>query len=147
MRYWAILLSKLLAAMLALSAIWWALHAVYTPPFHVVRFGYHPFLHDLTYTAMVFAFLLLAQAAIFLIVWDQRRRCRTCGRLLRMPISSGRYAQRLLFGQPKTQYICLYGHGTLTVPDVNLSGREPNDWQAHEDIWKELYALDSEDKK
>ncbi len=48
----------------------------------------------------------------------------------------------LLFGQPRTEYICLYGHGTLKVPDVRITTKSP-DWEHHgDDIWKELESLE-----
>jgi hypothetical protein len=53
-----------------------------------------------------------------------------------MPISTGRYAQMLLFGRPHTEYICTYGHGTLKVPDLHIGGHQPTNWEPHEDIWK-----------
>ena len=96
---------------------------------------------------MMLGYSLLCTGVMVLIILDQRYRCRTCGRRLRMPVTRGRYAQMLLFGRPTTEYICIYGHGTLRVPDLHISGHEPNDWEPHEDIWKELYALDEQEKK
>ena len=150
MRYWTILAAKFLAAAAVLYAVWIGMHALYVPPDHIKRFGYPPFPHDLKWTSMVFAFHLLCQGVLFLIIWDQRWRCRTCGRRLRMPVSHGSYGQMLLFGRPRTEYICSYGHGTLVQPELHLSGREPSDWKAHDDdIWKELYELEQSggDKK
>jgi hypothetical protein len=150
MRYWAILAGKFAGAGAVLYAIWMAMHAWYVPPEEITRWGHSPFPHDLTWTTMVFAFNLLVQGVIFLIIWDQRWRCRTCGRRLRMPVSHGSYGQMLLFGRPRTEYICTYGHGTLNVPELHVSGKEPSDWKANEeDMWKELYALDkgSQDEK
>jgi len=41
------------------------------------------------------------------------------------------------------EYICPFGHGTLTVAELQLTGRENPDWAAHDDdIWKELYSFD-----
>ena len=142
MRYWSILAAKLLVAGGALYAIWVAMHLRYTPPEHVARWNHSPFLHDLNYTGQLFLFNLLVQGVIFLIIWDQRYRCRTCGRRLRMPIMTGRYAQMLLYGKPKLEYICTYGHGTLKVPELHIGGKEPNSWEPHDDMWKELYSYD-----
>lgn len=117
--------------------------AWYTPPEHLARWGHSAFLHDLKWTAMMFAYNLLVNGVLFLIVWDQRWRCRTCGRRLRMPVSHGSYGQMLLFGRPRTEYICIYGHGTLNVPELHVTGREPTNWKANDDdIWKELYELE-----
>jgi hypothetical protein len=79
---------------------------------------------------------------VYLIVWDQRYRCRSCLRRLRMPVSAGSWPNMLLFGQPRTEYICLYGHGTLKVPEFRVMKKSP-DWESHDDdIWKELEALE-----
>jgi hypothetical protein len=148
MRYWGILLAKLVGAGAVLYAIWLGLWSWYTPSEVVRRFGHSPFATDLTWTTLMFFYNLLCQGVLFLIVWDQRYRCRTCGRRLRMPISTGRYAQMLLFGRPHTEYICVYGHGTLKVPDLHtVGGHEPTNWQPHDDIWKELYSLHDAEKK
>lgn len=143
MRYWTILGAKLLGATGLLYAVWLGMHAIYEPPAHILRWGHAPFLHDLKWTSMVFLFFLLCQGVFFLVIWDQRHRCRTCGRRLRMPVGHGSYGQMLLFGRPRTEYICSWGHGTLVEPELHLSGREPSDWKAHDDdIWKELYELE-----
>jgi hypothetical protein len=124
------------------------MHLLYTPPPHIVRFNHSPFLHDLNWTGMVLLFFLLSVGVLFLVVQDQRYRCRTCGRRLRMPVLTGRYAQMLLYGQPKLEYICTYGHGTLKVPELHIGGNQPSDWQAHgDDIWKELYSYDEPGKE
>jgi hypothetical protein len=147
MRYWAILGAKLVGATLLLYAVWVGLSALYTPPEYLARWNHSPFMHDLGWTGMMLLFNLLVQGVLFVIIWDQRYRCRTCGRRLRMPVQTGRYAQMLLYGRPKLEYICTYGHGTLKVPELHFSGKEPIDWEEHEDIWKELYSFDSQEKK
>jgi hypothetical protein len=48
----------------------------------------------------------------------------------------------LLYGKPRLEYICTYGHGTLKVPELHITGTEPSAWEPHEDIWKELYSFD-----
>jgi hypothetical protein len=56
-----------------------------------------------------------------------------------MPIQTGSW-KNILFGPPKTEYICPFGHGTLKVPELHLTGNNPPDWQPHgDDIWKELF--------
>lgn len=146
MRYWGILLAKIVVAAALLWAIWAGLHALYVPSALTRRFGYSAFLHDLPWTTILFFYNLLFQGLLFLIIFDQRYRCRTCGRRLRMPVTTGRYAQVLLFGPPKTEYICVYGHGTLKVPELHITGTEPSSWEPHDDIWKELYELDQKQK-
>ncbi len=142
MRYWGILLAKLLVGGALLYGGWQGLNALYVPSAYIRRFGHSPFLHDLSWTTMVFFYNLLLQGVLFLIILDQRYRCRTCGRRLRMPVRTGRYAQVLLFGPPQTEYICTYGHGTLRVPELHITGKEPSSWERHEDIWKELHELE-----
>ena len=142
MRYWGILVGKLLVAAALLYAVWRGMEALYTPPAELVLWNHSPFLHDLRFTMMVFLYNLLVQGVRFLIVRDQRSRCRKCGRRLRMPVLTGRYSQMLLYGKPRLEYICTYGHGTLKVPELHITGTEPSAWEPHEDIWKELYSFD-----
>jgi hypothetical protein len=149
MRYWGILAAKLAAATAVLVGIYKILAELYTPPPHLIRLKQQAFLHDLGWTTVMFVFNLIVFGALYLVVWDQRRRCRTCGRLLRMPVSHGRYGQILLFGRPRTEYICIYGHGTLVAPELHIGTREPANWKSHdpENIWDELYALDKSSKE
>ena len=146
MKYWGILLAKLVVAAGLLYAIWYGIHAWYAAPARFYHNGQELFLHDLTWTSLMFLYNLLVNGALWLIFWDQKRRCRTCGRRLRMPVSTGSHAHVLL-GPPRTDYICPYGHGTLKVPELNLTGREKSDWTAHEDIWTELYSMTPNDQK
>ena len=148
MRYWGILGAKLVSATLFLYAVWIGLNAMYTPPAHLARWNHSPFMHDLGFTGIMLLFNLIIQGVLFAVIWDQRYRCRTCGRRLRMPVQTGRYAQMLLYGRPKLEYICTYGHGTLKVPELHsFGGKEPIDWQENEDMWKELYSFDGQGKK
>ena len=142
MRYWGILVAKLVVTAAGLYGIWIGLKASYTPPYEVALWNHSPFLHDLNWTTMVFLYGLLVNGVLFLIFWDQRYRCRTCGRRLRMPIQTGRYAQMLLHGRPKLEYICTYGHGTLKVPELEFAGKEKSDWEPNDDMWKELTSID-----
>src|SRR4051812_34747583 len=109
MRYWGILVAKLAVVAAVLIGIYSVLSALYTPPAHIVRWKQQAFMHDLGWTTIMFVFNLVVFGLLFLVVWDQRRRCRTCGRILRMPVSHGSYGQILLFGRPRTEYICIYG--------------------------------------
>ena len=56
------------------------------------RFGW-----DLDYTFAVMVWFLACVAVLYLIVWDQRYRCRVCLRRLRMPILTGSRSTRPLF--------------------------------------------------
>ncbi len=145
MKYWGILVAKLVAAGGILYAILAAIYRFYPFPEYYVRTGRELFLHDLPWTTLMFVYFLFAEGLLFLIVWDQRLRCRTCGRRLRMPVSRGSHAH-LIFGPPRTDYICIYGHGTLKVPELAISGRETPKWKQHDSIWKELYESSSRAK-
>lgn len=108
--------------------------------------GVQPFGTDLSYTFAMLLVALLAAGVLWLIVWDQRTRCRTCLRRLRMPVGRGSWSHILLVGRPKTEYICPYGHGTLRVDNLQLDGGENPDWRPHEDIWTELRSLEESKK-
>jgi hypothetical protein len=146
MKYWAYLVAKLVAA----GGILWGvreLMAWLMPPpetFMYVRFR-DPFVTDLSYTFIMLLYWLFAAGLLWLVVLDQKYRCRTCLRRLRMPVHTGSWTH-VLFGAPKTEYICLYGHGTLKVDELQITGRQNPDWEPHEDIWKELYSLEETKK-
>ena len=82
---------------------------------------------------------------IWAVIHDQRYRCRTCLRRLRMPILTGNWTH-ILLGRPRTEYICPFGHGTLTVDEVQITGHLVPDWEPHEDMWKELVSLEDSKK-
>lgn len=133
MKYWSYLAAKLAAGAGVAYAIGWVIHYWYPPQ------SSDPFAHDLTYTFAMLGYFLFCLGMLSLIVRDQRFRCRTCLRRLRMPIARGSWTHVLL-GPPRTEYICPYGHGTLNVSELQIGGPHPPDWQAHEDIWKELFS-------
>src|SRR5260370_502012 len=145
MRYWGILAAKLVVATIVLYGIWIGLHLWYPVPPQYILLRQEVFLHDLPWTTIVFVFCILVQGVFTFIIQDQRSRCRTCGRRLRMPVSSGSHAH-VLFGPPRTDYICLYGHGTLKVPELHLTGRQEPKWKANDDIWTELYETSAKAK-
>ncbi len=148
MRYWAYLLAKVLAAGTLVSGIWHGLNLLLSPT--TAFFRWHPqslvvssFAHDLGYTFAMMLFFLFCSGLAYLVVWDQRYRCRTCLRRLRMPVHAGSWPNMLLIGQPRTEYICVYGHGTYKVPEVQITG-STRDWAPHEDnIWKELESIEA----
>jgi hypothetical protein len=97
------------------------------------------FAQDLWWTTAALVFSLISVGVLKVILWDQLYRCRTCARRLRMPLETGSWTSMLLAGKPQTEYICPYGHGTLKMPEVQISGHESPDWEPNdEDIWKEL---------
>ena len=144
MKYWGYLVAKLVVAGLLAAAILRGIQLSF--PQSATFFFSHPepFAHDLGYTTVTWLFFLLCAGMLYLIIWDQRYRCRTCLRRLRMPMHAGSWPNMLLFGQPRTEYICLYGHGTLKVSEVQITGSTSPDWHPNdEDIWKELEALEA----
>ncbi|HWC97278.1 MAG TPA: hypothetical protein VG456_11020 [Candidatus Sulfopaludibacter sp.] len=89
----------------------------------------------------IMVWFLLAAGALFLIISDQRYRCRVCLRRLRMPIETGSWGQMLQQGPPRTEYICVYGHGTLKADELQISGLANPQWTPHsDDMWEELSA-------
>ena len=146
MKYWAYLVAKLVVAGGILWAVRQALTWVMPPPETFMHMRMRdPFVTDLGYTFTMLVFGLFAAGLLWLIVLDQRYRCRTCLRRLRMPVHTGSWTH-VLFGGPQTEYICLYGHGTLIVDDLQITGRHHPDWEPHQDIWKELYSLEETKK-
>ena len=145
MKYWLYLLAKLLLAVGAVVGLQLALvHFYPLPPAPLAKYGPPPplFLSDMLFTFATLGVWLIGAGALFAIVWDQKRRCRTCLRRLIMPIVRGSWGNMVVFGRPKTEWICPFGHGTLSIEELQITGRLPPDWQAHDDnIWKELESF------
>jgi len=140
MKYWSYLAAKLVLAGVFLYGLGWTLAQLLPAPkplFNVVK----PFGGDLAYTLIMFVYWLVAVGVVWLAIFDQRYRCRTCLRRLRMPILTGDWTH-ILLGRPRTEYICPFGHGTLKVDEVQITGHQEPDWQPHDDMWKELVSLD-----
>ena len=140
MKYWGYFSAKLLAVLAfayGSGRVLFGAFARKSEPWEL-----QPFMHNLSYTVLVMVHFLAVAGLIWLVVWDQRYRCRTCLRKLRMPVANGGW-HHVLLGPPRTDYICPFGHGTLRVQELNLGGGFHRDWQEHDDdIWKELYALE-----
>jgi len=145
MKYWAYLVAKLVAAGSVLWVLQRALAYIFPTPAPFLNVRLDPFAHDTGYTFAMLLYWLLALGLLWVIVWDHRYRCRTCLRRLRMPIQKGSWTHVLL-GAPRTEYICPYGHGTLEVAELQITGRQEPDWQEHEDMWKELMAIEESEK-
>ncbi len=141
-KYWFYFLAKVSAAVAIGLCLQATLVRFYPKPkAPLPKFGpaLPPFLHEISYTFICFGIGLIVAGLLYLSVWDQKRRCRTCLRRLIMPVSHGSWGHVVLFGRPRTEYICAYGHGTLSIADLQITGRELPDWQPHDDnIWKEL---------
>ncbi|HTC33651.1 MAG TPA: hypothetical protein VK724_09775 [Bryobacteraceae bacterium] len=141
-KYWAYLLLKLAAAGVVMRVVWLAIVAAFRGTIAYPAFEQKPFGHDLGFTTAMLLYFLACFGVLHLIIWDQRYRCRTCLRRLRMPVAAGSWPNMFLIGQPRTEYICLYGHGTLKVPEVQFTSKS-TDWESHgDDIWKELESFE-----
>jgi hypothetical protein len=143
MKYWTFLLAKLAgvaAVLILLKRGVGLLMPKLDVYFHQGLFGY-----DLLFTSVMMVYSLIAAGLVWAVILDQRYRCRSCLRRLRMPIHRGSW-NHVLLGAPRTEYICLFGHGTLTVAELQITGMQNPDWEPNEDIWTELYALDATKK-
>jgi hypothetical protein len=145
-KYWGYFLAKLAAVAGVMWLAWYALIAIVPEPGYFLRHRLPRFPNDLTFTAAFLVYWLFSVALVVLAVIDQRRRCRVCLRLLRMPVESGSWRYATLLSPPGMERICPYGHGTLAVPQVHTSTSQETSWTAHEDIWKELEQLESRDR-
>lgn len=142
MKYWLYFTAKVVAAMGAVSALQTVLKYLY--PAHRGTQYMDPvrllFSKTTWFTlAMLGATWLIGAGLVYLAVWDQRRRCRTCLKKLVMPLKTGSWGNIVMLGRPTTELICPFGHGTLYIEDLQITGRNLPDWQPHNDnIWKEL---------
>ncbi len=139
-RYWGFLLLKLGAAAVGAAGSLWFLNLFWRPYTPLFQFNSYHFLFDLPYTTLVGVWFLFAYGLFYLAIWDQRYRCRTCLRRLRMPIETGSWGYMLQLGRPQIEYICPYGHGKLNVEEIQISGAVSPEWTEQGDIWQELFA-------
>jgi hypothetical protein len=110
-----------------------------------------PLEHAGAYLAINLALMvwfILAAGAFYLIVRDQRYRCRVCLRRLRMPVETGSRGFMLQLGRPRVEYICPYGHGTLKQEEYETSELENPQWTGSSgDMWEELYAASKNERE
>ncbi len=149
MRYWAVFAGKLAGAAAALYGLLRLIDGIWPAEAHPPAIA--P-LRDgpqiLWYNVLLMGWFLLAAGAAVLIVRDQRRRCRTCLRRLIMPVGTGSWGGSLLSGRPRLESICPYGHGTLKVEELQISGMESPEWTPHSGgLWEELCASSKESDK
>jgi hypothetical protein len=143
MRYWAYFVAKAGAVVGVLWVVLRLLQFSFPRKSTFLNSQQDAFGHDLNYTTAMMLYFLLGFGLFYVIVWDQRYRCRTCVRRLRMPVAAGSWPNMFLIGQPRMEYICIYGHGTLKVPEVELTGSKSPNWEPHDDIWKELETIEA----
>jgi hypothetical protein len=142
MRYWGYLCAKALVAAAVLDGLLMGISRLFPDPYpnEPLRNG------DLKLLCIValMGWFLLAAGTIYLIVWDQRHRCRTCLRRLRMPVATGSWGFMLQLGRPRIEYICAYGHGTLKEEELQISGLDIPEWTAHSDDYLQELSASSE---
>ena len=137
-KYWGFLVAKLLAAGLGAAVSLWVLNLFWLP--YTPMFAFNPYLgFDLWYTSLAGVWFLFACGLFYLAIWDQKYRCRTCLRRLRMPIETGSWGYMLQLGRPQIEYICPYGHGKLNIEEVQILGNTMPEWTEQGDIWDELF--------
>jgi len=145
LRYWGFLALKLTAATLGAAATLWFLNLFWEPYTPFFRLNQFRFCWDLGYTTLVGVWFLFSYGLFYLAFWDQRYRCRTCLRRLRMPVETGSWGYMLQLGRPRIEYICPYGHGTLNIEEIQFPGKIPPAWKENGDIWAELFAHKDDD--
>jgi hypothetical protein len=144
MRYWAYLAGKLIAAAAPLYGLLVLIERSFpsrkepitdsAAAFDALRGTTQALLCDLS----LMGWFLLSAGVFYLIIWDQRRRCRVCLRRLRMPIETGSWGSMLRLGLPRIESICPYGHGTLSQDELQISGPANPEWTPSGDMWEEL---------
>ncbi|HLI85693.1 MAG TPA: hypothetical protein VKV17_17395 [Bryobacteraceae bacterium] len=142
MRYWAFFSAKLAVAggplygLLARLANLFPVKPKDAPDVWALEMSQQTLLCNL----LLLGWFLLSAGALYVIVWDQRHRCRVCLRRLRMPVETGSWSRMLQFGRPRIEYICPYGHGILREEEVQISGLEAPKWDRTDDLWEDLCA-------
>ena len=141
MRYWAYLAGKVVVAAAPLYGLLILLERKFPAPPKGAWPRLHNMNNELAGLLWMLGWFLLCAGALYLIVWDQRRRCRVCLRHLRMPIETGSRSYMLQLGRPAVESICPFGHGTLREDELQITGRDIPEWKPHsDDIWAELCA-------
>jgi hypothetical protein len=146
-RYQGFLLLKLAGAALGSACAMWFLNLFFEPATPWFHWNKYQFCYNLPYTTLAGVWFLFSYGLFYLAFWDQRYRCRTCLRKLRMPIETGSWGYMLQLGRPRIEYICPYGHGTLNVDEVQISGKVQPVWTEHGDIWDELFTARNDSDK
>ena len=143
MRYWGLFAAKLAASALLVTGIWFGITVLLPRP-HLYRGHFLGF--DLPWTLAAGLVFLIASGLFYVSVLDQRYRCRVCARRLRMPVASGSWGHMLQLGWPTVEYICPYGHGSLKIDELQISGLQSPEWKEHGDMWEELMSAEKDEK-
>ena len=136
MRYWAYLAGKIGVSAAVMFGLFRLLNGFFPADNH--RHLVPP--RILPYMLLMGLWFLVCCGLLYLCIWEQRYRCRVCLRRLRMPVETGSWGGMLLLGRPRIEYICPYGHGTLKMDELQISGLANPEWNPHGEIWDELCA-------
>ncbi len=96
MKYWGYLVSKLAVAAGILYGLQWIIARLLPEPPAYLDGGPFPAAHNSIMSVVFLLYTLFAAGLLWVVVWDQRLRCRTCLRRLRMPIRRGSWTHVLL---------------------------------------------------
>lgn len=144
--YWGYFAAKLAAVGGIMWLLWQGLNFALPEPEYFLRHRVARFAQDLKWTIAILVYCLLGTGLLWLAVIDQRRRCKVCLRLLRMPVERGSWSTPIILSPPELESICPYGHGTLAEPQAHLSTRQETVWTEHnDDIWQELARTQDRD--
>jgi len=88
-RYWGLLVLKLVAGESLVAALLWWINFFYRPRTPLLHVNLYQFGYDLGYTTAVGVLFLLAYLVIYFALRDQQYRCRVCLRRMRMPVARG----------------------------------------------------------
>ena len=146
-RYWGFLALKLILSCAIAAVFLCEINYSWTPRYPIPEINWYLFYRDLRYTLLIGILFLGLLGLLYLSVLDQRYRCRVCLRRLRMPVEKGSWSRMFMLGRPEVEYICIYGHGKLNVPELQISGIENPEWKEQGDIWSELFAGDPDKKR
>ena len=148
MRYWGFFAAKLAVAGGVMYGLLRFLNTYFGPQVYatdpVLAIGDRAS-QDLRYTILFGIWMLATCGIFFLCVRDQRYRCRVCLRRLRMPVEHGSWGRMLHLGRPQVEYICPYGHGTLNLEKLQITGLDNPQWRKNAGFWEELTAASKQD--
>lgn len=82
--------------------------------------------------------------SIWVSLFDQRRRCRTCLCRLSMPVQMGARGH-VLMEWMSTEMVCSNGHGMLWAPEDPLESHPKDRWLGLDESWNDLFAVTKED--
>jgi hypothetical protein len=124
-RYWGFLAIKLLSSCAIAAVFLCEINYSWTPRYPLPQLNWGLFGIDLLYTTLVLLWFLFLSGLVYLSV---------------------SWSRMLQLGRPKVEYICIYGHGTLNISELQISGAENPEWKQKGDIWSELFAADPDKK-